>query len=206
MKLTGLYLDAPSPVIFAMPHSPPLSPLVTIESSSSDLSVSSAPMLLVDQHLDESKDDDEGWNIVKKRRQSLTLQDFHVLRTLGTGSFGRVHLVRSKHNDKHYALKVLKKQQVVQLKQVEHTRSERETLMNVVHPFIINLWGTFQDDANLYLVMDYVPGGELFSLMRKFKVKHAATDLCSFDPIVATNSKNKSGTDIAAGSCTFLRC
>lgn len=99
-----------------------------------------------------------------------TLQDFEILRTLGTGSFGRVHLVQSKHNQRFYAVKVLKKQQVVKMKQVEHTNDERKMLGEVKHPFLITLWGTFQDSRNLYMVMDFVEGGELFSLLRKSQV------------------------------------
>lgn len=96
-----------------------------------------------------------------------SLGDFEVLRTLGTGSFGRVHLVQSKHNQRFYAVKVLKKAQVVKMKQVEHTNDERRMLSDVKHPFLITLWGTFQDWKNLYMVMDFVEGGELFSLLRK---------------------------------------
>ncbi|KAI9278240.1 kinase-like domain-containing protein [Phascolomyces articulosus] len=99
----------------------------------------------------------------------LQLTDFRLLRTLGTGSFGRVHLIQSKHNGRYYAMKVLKKMDVVRLKQVAHTKNERDVLMHISHPFIVNLWGTFQDDVNLYMVMDYVPGGELFSYLRKSK-------------------------------------
>ncbi|CAG8446729.1 16482_t:CDS:2 [Acaulospora colombiana] len=95
------------------------------------------------------------------------LSDFNICRTLGTGSFGRVHLVQSKYNSKFYAMKVLKKSEVVRLKQVEHTNNEKHILEQVNHPFLVNLWGTFQDSANLYMVMDYVVGGELFSILRK---------------------------------------
>ncbi|KAJ6788655.1 hypothetical protein PWT90_04964 [Aphanocladium album] len=102
---------------------------------------------------------------VTKGKYSLT--DFDILRTLGTGSFGRVHLVQSKHNQRFYAIKVLKKAQVVKMKQVEHTNDERRMLSDVKHPFLITLWGTFQDWKNLYMVMDFVEGGELFSLLRK---------------------------------------
>jgi serine/threonine protein kinase len=62
---------------------------------------------------------------------------------------------------------VLKKAQVVKMKQVEHTNDERRMLGEVKHPFLITLWGTFQDAKNLYMVMDFVEGGELFSLLRK---------------------------------------
>lgn len=95
------------------------------------------------------------------------LGDFVFHRTLGTGSFGRVHLVRSKTNFRFYAIKVLSKEKVVRMKQVEHTTNERALLSRVQHPFVVNLWGAFQDPTNLYMVMDFVAGGELFSLLRK---------------------------------------
>lgn len=103
----------------------------------------------------------------RKLSGRYALSDFAVERTLGTGSFGRVHLVRSRHNHRFYAIKVLRKEQVVKMKQVEHTNSERAILSIVRHPFLVNLWGTFKDSTFLYMVMDYVPGGELFTLLRK---------------------------------------
>jgi protein kinase A len=119
-------------------------------------------------------------------RAAYRLDDFIIQRTLGTGSFGRVHLgwfillspypvftplaVRSKHNLRFYAIKVLNKDRIVRSKQVEHTNNEQAMLFSVKHPFIINLWGTFQDSSNLYMVMDFVPGGELFTLLRRSNV------------------------------------
>lgn len=108
----------------------------------------------------------------RKTASRYALGDFNFIRTLGTGSFGRVHLVRSQHNTRFYAIKVLNKDRVVQMKQVEHTNSEREMLERVRHPFLVNLWGTFKDARNLYMVMDFVSGGELFSLLRKSQVCH----------------------------------
>lgn len=55
-----------------------------------------------------------------------------------------------------------------------HTRYEQAMLSSVQHPFIINLWGSFQDSANLYMVMDFVPGGELFTLLRRSNVSFDA--------------------------------
>lgn len=109
---------------------------------------------------------------VRETKGKYTLTDFTIQRTLGTGSFGRVHLVQSKHNQRYYAVKVLKKAQVVKMKQVEHTNDERKMLQKVKHPFLITLWGTFQDSKNLYMVMDFIEGGELFSLLRKSQVNH----------------------------------
>ncbi|EWC44506.1 hypothetical protein DRE_06774 [Drechslerella stenobrocha 248] len=109
----------------------------------------------------------KGETVYRTTKGKYTLSDFTFQRTLGTGSFGRVHLVQSKHNLRFYAVKVLKKAQVVKMKQVEHTNDERRMLQRVKHPFLITLWGTFQDSRNLYMVMDFIEGGELFSLLRK---------------------------------------
>ena len=78
--------------------------------------------------------------------------------------------MRSKHNRRFYAIKVLSKEKIVRTKQVSHTRNEQAMLQSVQHPFIVNLWGTFQDASNLYMVMDFVPGGELFTLLRRSNV------------------------------------
>ncbi|GCB18644.1 cAMP-dependent protein kinase type 2 [Aspergillus awamori] len=108
-----------------------------------------------------------GRSDARTTKGKYSLDDFSLQRTLGTGSFGRVHLVQSKHNHRFYAVKVLKKAQVVKMKQIEHTNDERRMLNRVRHPFLITLWGTWQDSRNLYMVMDFVEGGELFSLLRK---------------------------------------
>ncbi|KAI8386865.1 kinase-like domain-containing protein [Blakeslea trispora] len=111
-------------------------------------------------------------NNMKQRRskhRKLRLDDFVLKRTVGTGSFGRVHLAQSKVNGKHYAIKALDKYDIVRLKQVEHINNEPTILREISHPFLVNLWDAFQDDTHLFMVMDYVPGGELFSMLRKEK-------------------------------------
>lgn len=96
------------------------------------------------------------------------LKDYDILKTLGTGSFGRVHLVRMRaEHDKYLAMKVLKKTEIVKLKQVEHTINEKNILDELDHPFLVNMISHFQDSINLYMVMEYVPGGELFSYLRR---------------------------------------
>jgi protein kinase A len=120
-------------------------------------------------------------NMPRETKGKYALADFNIQRTLGTGSFGRVHLVQSKHNERFYAVKVLKKAQVVKMKQIEHTNDERRMLQRVRHPFIITLWGTFQDAKNLYMVMDFVEGGELFSLLRKSQVSVSVCPWYSID-------------------------
>jgi len=62
---------------------------------------------------------------------------------------------------------MLKKREIIRLKQVEHIRAEKSILSHIAHPFIVNLYAAFQDQANLYMLMEYVIGGELFSQLRK---------------------------------------
>ncbi|KAF9162565.1 hypothetical protein BGX20_001681 [Mortierella sp. AD010] len=100
-------------------------------------------------------------------RPQCSLADFELLETLGTGTFGRVYLTKFRQDNSYYAMKVLKKTEVVRLKQVEHINSEKQILAQVHFPFIVNLFTTFQDDRNLYMLLEYVIGGELFSHLRK---------------------------------------
>lgn len=97
----------------------------------------------------------------------LSLDELSIINTLGTGSFGRVHLVQSKTSGKYYAMKALKKQAIVKMRQVEHTLNEKSILDRIDHPFIVNMVCSFQCPSNLYIVLEYVSGGELFSLLRR---------------------------------------
>ncbi|KAH8996832.1 kinase-like domain-containing protein [Lactarius akahatsu] len=119
------------------------------------------------ESVDDSRPADQSFPHQRRQKGTYRLSDFYFQRTLGTGSFGRVHLVRSKHNLRFYAIKVLQKEKIVKSKQIDHTNNEQQMLLAVQHPFIINLWGSFQDATNLYMVMDFVPGGELFTLLRR---------------------------------------
>lgn len=100
---------------------------------------------------------------------NLSYEDFVIRTTVGTGTFGRVRLVNFKHENGNipYALKILKKDYIIKLKQVEHVKSEKRLLSAINHPFIVNLLAAFQDESRLYMLMEYVNGGELFSLLRK---------------------------------------
>lgn len=107
--------------------------------------------------------------------KGLSVKDFELVRTLGTGTFARVWLVRlanpaEEDRDKVFALKVLRKVDVIKLKQVDHVNHEREVLADVAgHPFITTLITSFSDHDSLYMLLDYCPGGEVFSYLRKAK-------------------------------------
>jgi serum/glucocorticoid-regulated kinase 2 len=97
------------------------------------------------------------------QESKVTPEDFNLIKVIGRGSFGKVMLVTLKGDEsKIYALKVLIKEAIIARNQVEHTIAEREILEMIDHPFLMKLYWAFQTDAKLYLVMDYLRGGELF--------------------------------------------
>lgn len=103
-----------------------------------------------------------------KPQKKLGLQDIIIDRTLGTGSFGRVHLIRIRETGKFHAMKVLSKASILKMRQLEHTINERAVLSKCNHPFLVSLAGTFQDVENVYFVLEYIQGGELFTYLRKY--------------------------------------
>lgn len=90
------------------------------------------------------------------------LDSFIMIKVIGKGSFGKVFLVREKLSGEMFALKVLRKDNIIKRNQVEHTRTERSVLGYVKHPFIVGLNMAFQSKDKLYFVLDYCAGGELF--------------------------------------------
>ncbi|XP_033834442.1 cAMP-dependent protein kinase catalytic subunit PRKX [Periophthalmus magnuspinnatus] len=95
-----------------------------------------------------------------------SLDALEPVATVGTGTFGRVFLVRHKHSRQFFALKQMKISDVIRLKQETHVHNEKEVLSEVTHPFLISLFWTHHDERFLYMLLDYVPGGELFSYLR----------------------------------------
>lgn len=95
-----------------------------------------------------------------------TVEDFDIGVTLGTGSFGRVRFATHKESATHWAVKILKKIEVIRLQQVEHIMSEKSILEQCKHPFIVHLCCTFQDTRSLYMILEYVIGGEFFTHLR----------------------------------------
>ncbi|KAK4468705.1 hypothetical protein MN116_007885 [Schistosoma mekongi] len=102
---------------------------------------------------------------------SLTVQlnDFQRFRSIGHGGFGQVLLVRHIQSDTFYAMKILSKIQLVKNRQIYSAINEKRILTACNFPFIIQLHYNFKDNSYLYLVMEYVIGGELFSLLRHMK-------------------------------------
>ncbi|GMH93460.1 hypothetical protein TL16_g12634 [Triparma laevis f. inornata] len=86
-------------------------------------------------------------------------------RILGTGTFGTVKLMQDGRDGKGYAMKILRKQKIINMKQVSNVYSEREMMEILDYPLVLRLAGTYQDSNSLYMLLDLVPGGELWALL-----------------------------------------
>lgn len=106
----------------------------------------------------------------RTERRHVGPEDFQILRLIGKGTFGQVYQVRKKDTGRIYAMKVLSKKVIVQKKEVAHTVGERNILVRTAtseSPFIVGLKFSFQTPSDLYLVTDYMSGGELFWHLQK---------------------------------------
>jgi protein kinase A len=116
-------------------------------------------------------------DLVLRNPPKLSLEDYDMLKVLGEGSFGRVKLVKNIKTKKYCAFKQLKKYDIIKFKQVDHLKNETFILFSLNHPFIVKMEGMTQDKRFLYIVMEYVAGGELFTYLRgveSFLPKQAA--------------------------------
>ncbi|KAE8723642.1 Serine/threonine-protein kinase AtPK2/AtPK19 [Hibiscus syriacus] len=90
------------------------------------------------------------------------LKDFEVLKVVGQGAFGKVYQVRRTDTSDIYAMKVMRKDKIMERNHAEYMKSERNILTKVDHPFVVQLRYSFQTKYRLYLVLDFVNGGHLF--------------------------------------------
>jgi len=102
-----------------------------------------------------------------KSQKKVGLEDFDLLCVLGRGSFGKVMKVRKKDTKDIYAMKILAKEMLIKQNMINYTKAENAILQSVDHPFIVGLRFAFQTDSKLYLVLDFLSGGELFFHLSK---------------------------------------
>ncbi|XP_070140917.1 serine/threonine-protein kinase Genghis Khan isoform X1 [Drosophila kikkawai] len=127
-------------------------------------------------------------HIVRKLR--LSRDDFDILKIIGRGAFGEVCVVQMISTEKVYAMKILNKWEMLKRAETACFREERDVLVFGDRQWITNLHYAFQDNINLYLVMDYYCGGDLLTLLSKFEDK-LPEDMAKFyitEMILAINS------------------
>ncbi|XP_040954644.1 serine/threonine-protein kinase tricornered isoform X1 [Gossypium hirsutum] len=104
---------------------------------------------------------------MRLQRHKIGVEDFELLTIIGKGAFGEVRICREKTTGQVYAMKKLKKSEMLRRGQVEHVKAERNLLAEVDSNCIVKLYFSFQDDDFLYLIMEYLPGGDMMTLLMR---------------------------------------
>ncbi|XP_020586296.1 serine/threonine-protein kinase tricorner-like [Phalaenopsis equestris] len=105
--------------------------------------------------------------LMRLQRHKMGVEDFELLTIIGRGAFGEVRLCREKATGHVYAMKKLEKSEMLRRGQVEHVKAERNLLAEVDSDCIVKLYYSFQDDEFLYLIMEYLPGGDMMTLLMR---------------------------------------
>ena len=105
--------------------------------------------------------------VMRTARKRVSAADFESLAVIGRGAFGEVRLVREKSTKRVFAMKSMIKEAMIMKNQVEHVHAERDVLASAENPRVVTLHYSFQDDDNLYLIMDFLSGGDLMTLLIK---------------------------------------
>lgn len=109
-------------------------------------------------------------NFLRFLRTSERVQNYATLKVIGKGAFGEVRLVQRRHDGKIYALKSLIKAEMYKKDQLAHVRAERDILANADSPWLVKLHTSFQDSTFLYMLMEFLPGGDLMTMLIKYEI------------------------------------
>jgi serine/threonine-protein kinase LATS1/2 len=106
-------------------------------------------------------------NYIRLKRAKMNILMFETIKLLGNGAFGEVNLVRKIDTGRLYAMKTLHKTDVFNRNQAAHVKAERDILAEADNEWVVKLYYSFQDEQNLYFVMDYIPGIDFFSSIQQ---------------------------------------
>ena len=114
-------------------------------------------------------------SVLKNLENEAKLSDFNLLKELGAGSFGRVLLVQHKITQAKYAIKAIDKRNQANYEERRYFRREIEIMYRVHHPNVVKLFGHFEDNTYCYFIMEYIPGGNIYSLVPKNNLRQIST-------------------------------
>ncbi|KAM9785833.1 serine/threonine-protein kinase 38 isoform 2-T2 [Neosynchiropus ocellatus] len=131
---------------------------------------------------------------LRLKRTRLGLEDFESLKVIGRGAFGEVRLVQKKDTGHVYAMKILRKADMLEKEQVGHIRAERDILVEADSLWVVKMFYSFQDKMNLYLIMEFLPGGDMMTLlMKKDTLTEEATQFYIAETVLAIDSIHQLG-------------
>ncbi|KAM7158714.1 serine/threonine-protein kinase 32B isoform 2-T2 [Molossus nigricans] len=93
--------------------------------------------------------------------EEVNFDHFQILRAIGKGSFGKVCIVQKRDTKKMYAMKYMNKQKCIERDEVRNVFRELRIMQGLEHPFLVNLWYSFQDEEDMFMVVDLLLGGDL---------------------------------------------
>ncbi|XP_025145499.1 serine/threonine-protein kinase 32B isoform X2 [Bos mutus] len=93
--------------------------------------------------------------------EEVNFDHFQILRAIGKGSFGKVCIVQKRDTKKMYAMKYMNKQKCIERDEVRNVFRELQIMQGLEHPFLVNLWYSFQDEEDMFMVVDLLLGGDL---------------------------------------------
>ncbi|KAJ2137387.1 serine/threonine-protein kinase dbf2, partial [Coemansia sp. RSA 788] len=133
-------------------------------------------------------------NILRRRRNRTREHEFDVLAQIGQGGFGQVFLARKRDTGEVCALKKMEKQLLVRLNEVQHILTERDILRTSRSEWLVKLLYAFQDQKSLYLAMEFVPGGDIRSLLIHSELfRHPVARFYIAESIVAVSALHSFG-------------
>uniref|UniRef100_A0A7M4EFL9 non-specific serine/threonine protein kinase n=1 Tax=Crocodylus porosus TaxID=8502 RepID=A0A7M4EFL9_CROPO len=132
--------------------------------------------------------------IVKKiRALQMKAEDYDVVKVIGRGAFGEVQLVRHKLTQKVYAMKLLSKFEMIKRSDSAFFWEERDIMAFANSPWVVQLFCAFQDDKYLYMVMEYMPGGDLVNLMSNYDVPEKWAKFYTAEVVLALDAIHSMG-------------
>lgn len=131
---------------------------------------------------------------LRLKRSRLGVDDFEPLKVIGKGSFGEVRLVQKKDTGHVFAMKILRKADMLEKEQIAHVRAERDILVEADHQWVVKMYYSFQDAINLYLIMEFLPGGDMMTLlMKKDTLSEECTQFYIAETALAIDSIHRLG-------------
>ncbi|KAG9494601.1 hypothetical protein GDO78_002110, partial [Eleutherodactylus coqui] len=127
------------------------------------------------------------------RQLQMKAEDYDVVKVIGRGAFGEVQLVRHKSSQKVYAMKVLSKFEMIKRSDSAFFWEERDIMAFANSPWVVQLYCAFQDEKYLYMVMEYMPGGDLVNLMSNYDVPEKWAKFYTAEVVLALDAIHSMG-------------
>ena len=128
------------------------------------------------------------------KRAKLSVKDFETMKVIGRGGFGEVRLVLKKNTNSVYAMKIMPKKEMIERGQTGHIKAERDILAQThfTNDWVVNLFYSFQDTRYLYLIMEYLGGGDMMNLLIKENIfSHDMARFYTAELLLALDSIHK---------------